>query len=101
MNLVLNAIQAMPSGGVLTIRARRDGDTGVIEFSDTGVGMSEEVLSQVTEPFFTTRRDGTGLGLSISRQLTELNGGRLEMYSAIGQGTTVVLRLPLAEGGER
>ncbi len=101
MNLVLNAIQAMPDGGVLTIRARRADGSGVIEISDTGTGMTGEVLSRVTEPFFTTRHDGTGLGLSISRQLTELNGGTLQFFSAIGHGTTVVLRLPLAEAGER
>jgi two-component system, NtrC family, sensor histidine kinase HydH len=101
MNLVLNAIQAMPEGGVLTIRARRDDGSGVIEISDTGTGMTDEVLSRVTEPFFTTRHDGTGLGLSISRQLIELNGGTLEFFSAIGHGTTVMLRLPLAEASER
>jgi two-component system sensor histidine kinase AtoS len=101
MNLVLNAVQAMPDGGVLTVRARRDDGSGVIEVSDTGIGMSEEVLSRVTEPFFTTRHDGTGLGLSISRQLTEINGGTLTFFSAVGNGTTVVLRLPLTEAGER
>jgi two-component system sensor histidine kinase AtoS len=101
MNLVLNAVQAMPDGGVLTVRARRDEGFGVIEVSDTGIGMSEETLSRVTEPFFTTRHDGTGLGLSISRQLTEINGGTLKFFSAVGNGTTVVLRLPLAETGER
>jgi two-component system sensor histidine kinase AtoS len=97
MNLILNAIQSMPEGGVLTIRVRREGTSGVIEISDTGCGMTEEVLSHITEPFFTTRHDGTGLGLSISRQLTELNGGVLEFFSAVGDGTTVMLRLPLAE----
>jgi len=101
MNLVLNAVQAMSDGGVLTVRARRDEGFGVIEVSDTGIGMSEETLSRVTEPFFTTRHDGTGLGLSISRQLTEINGGTLKFFSAVGNGTTVVLRLPLAETGER
>lgn len=98
MNLVLNALQAMPAGGVLTIRTRRDGGTGIIEVSDTGNGMSEEILARVTEPFFTTRHDGTGLGLSISRQLIAMNGGNIEFFSAVGQGTTVLLRLPLAEG---
>jgi two-component system sensor histidine kinase AtoS len=98
MNLMLNSIQAMPGGGVLTVRATRDGAMGMLEISDTGTGMSAEVLSRVTEPFFTTRADGTGLGLSISRQLTELNGGSLEIFSAVGHGTTVAVRLPLAEG---
>ncbi len=97
MNLVLNAMQAMPASGLLTIRARREGASGVIELSDTGSGMTDEVLARITEPFFTTRHDGTGLGLSISKQLIELNGGTLEFFSAVEQGTTVMLRLPLAE----
>lgn len=97
MNLILNALQAMESGGLLTIRVRRERNFGVIEISDTGTGMPEDVLSRVTEPFFTTRHDGTGLGLSISRQLAELNGGSLQFFSAVGQGTTVMLTLPLAE----
>jgi two-component system sensor histidine kinase AtoS len=98
MNLILNGSQAMPLGGVLTLRTRREDGVGVIEVSDTGIGMSAEVLARITEPFFTTRSDGTGLGLSISRQLAELNGGTLEFSSAPGQGTTVTLRLPLAKG---
>lgn len=101
MNLLLNAVQAMPEGGVLTIRAHRAEGMGMIEISDTGVGMPPEILSRVAEPFFTTRRDGTGLGLSISRQLTELNGGTLELSSEVGHGTSVMVRLPLAETGER
>jgi two-component system sensor histidine kinase AtoS len=98
MNLILNASQAMPEGGVLTMRARRDGSSGLIEVSDTGTGIASDVLAHITEPFFTTRREGTGLGLSISRQLAELNGGSLEFVSEPGQGTTVTLRLPMAEG---
>jgi two-component system sensor histidine kinase AtoS len=101
MNLILNASQAMPSGGVLTVRARREGGTGVIEVSDTGVGMPNDVLARITEPFFTTRTEGTGLGLSISHQLTEINAGTLEFFSEPGHGTTVMLRLPLAEGNEQ
>ena len=97
MNLILNAMQAMPDGGLLTIRARRESPMGVIEISDTGTGISPEILCHVTEPFFTTRHDGTGLGLSVSKQLIELNGGKLDFFSEPGQGTTVSLYLPLAE----
>lgn len=97
MNLILNAMQAMPDGGLLTIRARREDHMGVIELTDTGTGMPPEILRHVTEPFFTTRHDGTGLGLSVSKQLIELNGGKLDFFSEPGQGTTVSLYLPLAE----
>ena len=96
INLILNAMEAMENGGVMTIRTRREGRFGIIELSDTGKGMSQDVLERATEPFFTTRHDGTGLGLSVSRQLVELNGGKLEFVSTPGEGTTATIRLPLA-----
>ncbi|MFZ5558899.1 MAG: ATP-binding protein [Pseudomonadota bacterium] len=96
MNLVLNALQAMPEGGVLTLRAYRDGRTGCLAISDTGTGIRPELLEKVAEPFFTTKPGGTGLGLAISRQLAEMNGGSIEIASAPGAGTTVTVRLPLA-----
>ncbi|MBI2312963.1 MAG: HAMP domain-containing protein [Betaproteobacteria bacterium] len=99
MNLVLNALQAMPGGGVLTLRAYRDGENGCLAVSDTGPGIGPELMEKVTEPFFTTKPGGTGLGLAISRQLAEMNGGTIEIASAAGAGTTVTVRLPLAEEG--
>ncbi len=96
MNLVLNALQAMPKGGTLTLRAYRDGEFGCIAVTDTGCGIPPEALDRVAEPFFTTKAGGTGLGLPVSRQLAEMNGGTLEISSAPGAGTTVLVRLPLA-----
>lgn len=97
MNLVLNALQAMPEGGLLRLGAHREGQSGCISVSDTGPGMSKDVAQKVMEPFFTTKPGGTGLGLPLSRQLAEMNGGGLELVSAAGTGTTATLRVPLAE----
>jgi len=103
LEIVSNALDAMPSGGRLRIAAfladgadahapdRRD---VVIEVSDTGGGIPAEVLPSVCEPFFTTRQEGTGLGLAIAKRYVEQNGGRLEIASRPGDGTTVRLRLP-------
>jgi signal transduction histidine kinase len=67
----------------------------VIELSDTGAGIPANVLPSVCEPFFTTRQEGTGLGLAIAKRYVEQNGGRLEIDSSPGSGTTVRVRLPV------
>lgn len=94
MNLVLNAMQAMPDGGQLTLRGSLDGDRVVLEVSDTGVGIEEDALGRITDPFYTNRHGGTGLGLAVTRQLVEMNRGRLAFTSAPGQGTTASVTLP-------
>jgi signal transduction histidine kinase len=101
VNLIVNAIHAMPDGGRLSLRgldADLDGRRGVtIEVADTGVGMSAETLNKVFDPFFTTkRREGTGLGLSISQTLVARQGGRISAESAPGRGTTFTVWLPEA-----
>lgn len=101
VNLIVNAIHAMPNGGTLTLRtsdAEIDGRLGVnIEVADTGIGMSEEVLKKVFDPFFTTKRqEGTGLGLSITHTLVDRQGGAMSVESALGQGTTFTIWLPEA-----
>ena len=98
MNLIANAIDAMPDGGHLTLRVRRAGTHGIIEVSDTGHGVPADQLDRIMEPFVTTRADGSGLGLPISRQLAELNKGTLSIISDPGKGTTVTLALPREEG---
>jgi two-component system sensor histidine kinase AtoS len=94
MNLVLNAMQAMPEGGQLTLRVSFVGDRVHIDVSDTGAGIEADVLSRITDPFYTTRAEGTGLGLAITRQLVELNHGELAFSSQPGRGTTVTVSLP-------
>jgi two-component system sensor histidine kinase AtoS len=99
--VLLNAIQATPPSGLISLRAVRDGDDhALIELSDTGRGVSAEALSKLTDPFYTTRAKGMGLGLTISRQLAELNHCTLTLSSVEGRGTTVSLRVPLAREAE-
>jgi signal transduction histidine kinase len=98
LEIVSNALDAMPAGGRLRIGAFvADGaePAVVVEVSDTGGGIPEQVLPSVCEPFFTTRPEGTGLGLAIAKRYIEQNGGRLEIVSRPGEGTTVRLRLPM------
>ena len=102
VNLIVNAIHAMPDGGTLTLKSRdedREGQRGVaIEVTDTGVGISPDVLRRVFDPFFTTKRQrGTGLGLSISQTLVTRQGGSLTADSSPGAGTTFTVWLPEAD----
>src|SRR5438128_1647462 len=101
--IVSNALDAMPDGGRLEIGARAQdgaaGATGVtLEIADSGRGIPPEILPNLCEPFFTTRPEGTGLGLAIAKRYIEDAGGRLEIVSTVGRGTTVRLWLPVASG---
>src|SRR5437867_4499071 len=101
--IVSNALDAMPDGGRLEIGARAQdgaaGATGVtLEIADSGRGIPPEILPNLCEPFFTTRPEGTGLGLAIAKRYIEEAGGRLEIVSTVGRGTTVRLWLPVASG---
>lgn len=93
-NVVENALHAMPSGGRVTIDARADRDRAVITISDTGVGMDEEALSRIFEPYFSTKASGTGLGLTIAKRNVELHGGTIGLTSQRGLGTRVTVTLP-------
>jgi signal transduction histidine kinase len=101
LNLVLNGIQATGRGGSLTISAVAippgNGASSAVElsFSDTGVGMEPEVLNRIFEPFFTTKPSGTGLGLAITQKIVESHGGRIEVTSEVGKGTTFRVKLPV------
>ncbi len=112
VNLAVNARDAMPQGGTLTIAAAAEpgaGEAGLragahvrLSVTDTGTGMTEEVLARAAEPFFTTKPpgEGTGLGLALAHELAEQTGGSLEISSTPGRGTTVTLRLPVALPGQ-
>lgn len=101
INLIVNAIHAMPDGGTLTLRsfdADRDGSPGIaVEVADTGIGIGADVVDKVFDPFFTTkRREGTGLGLSISQTLVKRQRGQITVESKIGSGSTFRIWLPEA-----
>ncbi len=99
LNLVINARDAMERRGTLTVRSRRDRDAGgvVVSVADTGRGIAPEDLERIFEPFFSTKGDhGNGLGLPAVRSVMDQHGGRIEVDSAVGQGTTVRLRFPEA-----
>jgi len=97
LNLVINAIEAMPEGGELYVETRlnEDRDGLSVTVADTGVGLSEEEQEKIFEPFFTTKATGTGLGLSVSYGIIERHGGRIEVQSQSGQGATFTIHLPL------
>ncbi|GFE62532.1 nitrogen regulation protein NR(II) [Geobacter sp. AOG2] len=94
LNIVINALQATPEGGTITIATQKTDSLYEIRFSDSGPGIAASALARVFEPFFTTKPDGTGLGLAITKKIIEAHGGMLEMESEVGKGTTVIVRLP-------
>ncbi|MDX2485310.1 MAG: cache domain-containing protein [Pseudodonghicola sp.] len=98
VNLMINAIQAMPEGGTLSLRTQVQDAHVIITVQDTGIGMDAEIQARVFEPFFSTKRyEGTGLGLSITRDLVERAGGDITVSSHPGAGSCFRVRLPLSE----
>jgi two-component system NtrC family sensor kinase len=99
LNLFLNARDAMPKGGWLTVATRAEDGTAVIEVADTGVGIPSDHLGRIYDPFFTTKPEGrgTGLGLSVTYGIVQEHGGSLTCDSQPGQGTRFRLVLPLIE----
>ena len=96
INIINNALDAMPDGGRLSFSTSSNDDTIFIRISDTGIGMSEEVKKSIFDPFFTTRRpEGTGLGMSISYGTMTRHGGKIEVESEEGKGTTFNLSIPI------
>ncbi len=94
LNLILNAIAALPKGGLISLKVVRIGDNTVLTVADTGEGMTPDTLQKVLRPFFTTRVGGSGLGLAVTAELTRANGGQIQINSILGEGTTVTLTFP-------
>src|SRR5215468_5543779 len=92
-NLMINAIQAMPSGGSLNISLRPDNGFLEIKFADTGVGIMAEDLAQIFEPYYSTKETGIGLGLPLTKKIIEEHGGEINVESALGRGTTFTVTL--------
>jgi signal transduction histidine kinase len=99
VNIVLNAADAMPNGGTLTIRSLAMNKSIVLAFEDTGVGIDKGNLNRIFEPFYTTKEDGTGLGLAVSYSIIKQLNGSLTAESEINKGSRFVITLPI--NGER
>lgn len=98
LNIIINALQATPSGGSVIITTTVHSPSYCeIQFSDTGPGLDAATLERIFEPFFTTKPDGTGLGLAITRKIIESHSGTLQVESLPGRGTTVSVRLPMQD----
>jgi signal transduction histidine kinase len=97
MNLLVNAAQSIPERGTITIRTGTEETWAWVEISDTGKGIPPENLNRIFEPFFTTKPVGigTGLGLSVSYGIIKKHGGRIDVRSEVGQGTSFRVWLPL------
>lgn len=100
INMLINASQSMPGGGMIRVTTYTQDEFVCMKISDTGTGIAEDDLEKIFDPFFTTKREkGTGLGLSVSYGIIERHGGKIEVQSKLGEGTTFTIKLPLSGQG--
>jgi signal transduction histidine kinase len=95
LNIVRNAIEAMPQGGKIAIWSEQKNDRAILYIQDSGTGISEDMLDKIFDPFFTTKDFGTGLGLAVTQQVISEHGGQIACSSKMGVGTTFAIELPL------
>jgi len=96
MNLLVNACQAMPGGGRVDISSELEAEALRVTISDTGVGIPPEDIERIFKMYYTTKTDGTGIGLALVRRVIDLHHGSIEILSTVGQGTKIIVRLPLS-----
>jgi len=104
LNIIKNAVDAMPKGGKLTIKSKESSGNLEIAFIDTGTGIPNEIMEKIWDPFFTTKAKGMGLGLSICKRIVEAHRGSISVESTVGKGATFIVTLPIKqkiEGGEK
>jgi len=95
LNMIINAVQAMPGGGKLTIGSRRKDKFIEVEIGDTGCGIPRETIGKIFDPLYTTKPKGIGLGLAVCKAIVDRHEGRIEVESEVGKGTTFTIKLPL------
>ena len=97
MNIITNSISSIKSTGAVQIKTLQMDSEIILEVSDTGIGMADETLENIFNPFYTTRRDGTGLGLAVTERIVEEHDGRIEVNSKLGEGTVFKIILPVIQ----
>lgn len=94
LNLIINAMQALPEGGSIRIKTRFENDWIIIQIQDSGIGIDSRLFNKIFNPYFTTKAKGSGLGLTIVRRVVKEHGGEIHLESALGQGTSFTLKFP-------
>jgi signal transduction histidine kinase len=97
INLIKNAMESMPDGGVVKVISEREKDTAIVSVIDAGCGIEPDILEKLGEPFFTTKQNGNGLGLMVTKKIIEEHGGQFLINSQLNNGTTVFVKLPITD----